>query len=77
MWKKIAKHFRGGLIVAVLLLPICASAQEIKKQSNSENSNVRPAVTKIDLQIVKRARELLNSESKWNRGSLERRRCAS
>jgi hypothetical protein len=28
---------------------------------------VRPPVTQADLRIVKRAREILNSESKWNR----------
>jgi len=66
MWKK-APIFRGGIFVVVLLSPIYASAQEIKPQSNSDDSNVRPAVTKVDLQIVKRAREILNSESKWNR----------
>jgi len=67
MWKKVATHFRGGLFVVVLLSPIYASAQETKPQSNSDDSNARPAVTKTDLQIVKRAREILNSESKWNR----------
>ena len=67
MWKKVSMYFPGGLFVVVLLSPIYASAQEIKPQSNSDNSNVRPAVTKTDLQIVKRAREILNSESKWNR----------
>ena len=67
MWKKLSMYFRGGLFVGVLLSPIYASAQEVKPQSNSDDSNVRPAVTKVDLQIVKRARELLNSESKWNR----------
>ncbi len=60
-------YFRGGFFVVVLLSPIYASAQGIKPQSNSDTSNVRPAVTKTDLQIVKRAREILNSESKWNR----------
>lgn len=67
MWKKVPMYFRGGLFVAVLLSPIYASAHGTKPQSNSDDSNVRPAVTKIDLQIVKRAREILNSESKWNR----------
>ena len=67
MWKKVPMYFRGGLFVAVLLSPICAGAQETKPQPNSDNSNVRPAVTKVDLQIVKRAREILSSESKWNR----------
>ena len=67
MWKKVSMYFRGGLFVVVLLSPIYAGAQGTKPQSNSDNSEVRPAVTKTDLQIVKRARELLNSESKWNR----------
>ena len=67
MWKELPRYFRGGICVTVLLSPIYASAQEIKPQSNSDDSNVRPAVTKVDLQIVKRAREILSSESKWNR----------
>lgn len=67
MWIDVPMYFRGGLFVAVLLSPIYTSAQGIKPQSNSDNSDVRPAVTKTDLQIVKRAREILNSESKWNR----------
>jgi hypothetical protein len=67
MWKELPTYFRGGLFVAVLLSPIYASAQGTKPQSNSDDSNVRPAVTKTDLQIVKRARQILNSESKWNR----------
>ena len=67
MWKELPTYFRGGLFVAVLLSPIYASAQGTKPQLNSDDSNVRPAVTKTDLQIVKRARQILNSESKWNR----------
>jgi hypothetical protein len=66
MWKKLPMYL-GSLFVAVLLSPIYASAQGTKPQSNSDNSDVRPAVTQTDLQIVKRAREILNSESKWNR----------
>jgi hypothetical protein len=67
MWEQLTMYFRGGLFLAVLLWPIYAGAQAIQTQSSSDNSNARPAVTKTDLQIVKRARELLNSESKWNR----------
>ena len=67
MWKKLPMYLGGGLFVAVLLAPIYASAQGTKPQSTSDDSNVRPAITKTDLQIVKRAREILNSESKWNR----------
>src|SRR5215475_510911 len=67
MWKKLTMYYGGVLFVALLLSPIYASAQGTEPQSNSDDSNVRPAVTKTDLQIVKRAREILNSESKWNR----------
>ena len=67
MWKKLTLYFRGGVFVIVLLAPIYAGAQGTKPQADSDDSNVRPAVTKADLQIVKRAREILNSESKWNR----------
>lgn len=67
MWEKLTVYFGGGLFLAVLLSPIYASAQATNQQSTSDDSNVRPAVTKTDLQIVKRAREILNSESKWNR----------
>jgi hypothetical protein len=66
MWKKSTMYW-CGLFVAVLFSPIYVSAQGTKPESNSDDSNARPAVTKTDLQIVKRAREILNSESKWNR----------
>src|ERR1051325_6163742 len=66
MGKKLRMYFGGGFFVAVLLSPTYASAQGTKPQSDSD-SNVRPAVAKTDLQIVQRAREILNSESKWNR----------
>src|SRR5215470_1661478 len=52
------------LFVAVLLSPSSVDAQGTPAQSDS---NVRPPVTRADLQIVKRAREILDSPSKWNR----------
>ncbi|MGE0887629.1 MAG: hypothetical protein AB7P14_29255 [Blastocatellales bacterium] len=67
MWIKPTTYFGGCLFVAVLLSPLGAYAQETKPQSTVDNSAVRPPVTKTDLQIVKRAREILNSESKLNR----------
>jgi hypothetical protein len=67
MWKTLTKHLGGCVFVAVLLLPQHAHAQGTKPQSNIDNSKARPPVTQADLQIVKRAREILNSESKWNR----------
>jgi hypothetical protein len=67
MWKQLTKSLGGCFFVAVLLSPSHANAQGVKPQSNIDNSNARPLVTQVDLQIVKRAREILNSESKWNR----------
>jgi hypothetical protein len=66
MPKRVSKNFSGGLIIAVLFSP-CATAKRSAAQSSVDSSKVRPPVTKADLQIVKRAREILNSESKWNR----------
>ena len=67
MWKELPTYFGGCLFVAFLLSPLCANAQGAKPQSKPDDSNVRPPVMTADLQIVKRAREILNSESKWNR----------
>ena len=66
MRTEIATYFGGSLLIALLLLPFAVMAQGTSSQSASD-SNVRPPVTKADLAIVKRAREILNSESKWNR----------
>jgi hypothetical protein len=56
------------LILAILLLPIAIEAQTPAAQPTPVNdSDVRPPVTEADLKIVKRAREILNSPSKWNR----------
>jgi hypothetical protein len=63
---EIATYLGGSLLVAFLLLPSATKAQQTTPQSSSD-SNLRPTVTKADLEIVKRAREILDSESKWNR----------
>jgi hypothetical protein len=55
-----------GLLVITLLSPFAAKAQATATQSVSD-SNVKPPVTKVDLQIIKRAREILDAPAKWNR----------
>ncbi len=50
----------SGLFVSALLVSSSVAAQ-------SDDGDVRPPVTSADLQIVKRAREILSSERKWNR----------
>jgi hypothetical protein len=55
-----------GSLVVTLLSPFAAKAQATATQSVSD-SNVKPPVTKVDLQIIKRAREILDAPAKWNR----------
>ena len=58
---------RGCLFVALLLAAVSANGQGTATQSAADNSNVRPPITKADLRIVKRAREMLDSPAKRNR----------
>jgi len=58
------------LIITTLLMPFAAMAQTQTTASAAavtDDPNARPPVTQTDLQIVKRAQELLDSPSKWNR----------
>jgi hypothetical protein len=56
-------------VLAVLLLPLSVQAQGNTAQASTavDDSNARPPVTTADLQIVMRARAILDSPSKWNR----------
>src|SRR5258708_39800900 len=51
------------------MLPLTVSAQGTapKPAPSADDSNVRPPVTNVDLQIVQRARTILDSPAKWNR----------
>jgi hypothetical protein len=55
-----------SLLVVTFLLVVAVIAQATTTQSAGD-SNVRPPVAKADLQIIKRAREILDSPAKWNR----------
>ena len=58
----------GVLAMVILVLPFVANPQGTASQTGPvDNSNLRPPITKTDLQIVKRAREILDSPAKWNR----------
>lgn len=59
-----SRYLRGSLMVAALLLSSSVTAQST---APADDSDARPPVTPADLQIVRRAREILSSESKWNR----------
>jgi hypothetical protein len=52
-----------------LIATLALNAQTSPKGSSEEKDDpeVRPAVSKADVQIVQRAREILNRPEKWNR----------
>lgn len=52
------------IFAAALLMPWLAGQAT---GSGGDNPDAKPPVTKADVQIVQRARETLNSPSKWNR----------
>jgi len=58
------------LVKQSLLLLLFTSAivngQTTPSKPGVDDSNVRPRVTDVDLKILKRAREILDSPSKWN-----------
>ena len=55
------------LVITILLLPFAVNAQTNATQSAVDDSKVRPPITKADLLVVRRAREILDSPAKWNR----------
>ena len=59
-----------ALIIAILTLnftlPFQGSVGQAA-QSDNDDPDVRPPVTKADVVIVQRARQILDSPSKWNR----------
>ena len=66
-------HIGICVAVAVLALPFTVQAQATSAPVAVDDSKARPPVTGADLQIVKRAREILDSPSKWNRA--DNRQC--
>ena len=71
MPRTIAKALRAtvnvSFVSAALLVSLTVMAQSKTGQSSDNDSNVRPPVTKADLQIAKLARQILDSPAKWNR----------
>lgn len=71
---KIAGATAGGLLLGentsmriVICIVALAMGGSLKAQVMADDPQARPPVTKADLAIVKRAREILDSPSKWNR----------
>ena len=61
------------LFAAAWVLPFAIAAHAATQPPSADDPDARPTVTQADLQIVKRARELLNSPSSWNRA--DNRKC--
>jgi hypothetical protein len=65
------KWRKWAVVSAVLLLFVAVvQGQSLAGQSAgsvADDPEAHPPVTMVDVQIVQRAREILNSESKWNR----------
>ncbi|HXZ42443.1 MAG TPA: hypothetical protein VEG68_17005 [Terriglobales bacterium] len=63
-----AERTRRLILAAILIFAAALPMQWLSAQAAGEdNPDARPPVTKADVRIVKRAGEILNSESKWNR----------
>jgi hypothetical protein len=54
------------LLVTSIIPGALLVAGSVKAQVASDDSDARPPVTKADLEIVRRARDILDSPSKWN-----------
>lgn len=65
MWRNVTRYF-GSCLIAVLFSSLPTNAQGTV-QSAVDDSKIRPPITSADLQIVQRAREILDSPNKWNR----------
>ena len=53
--------------VAALIVAITLSAQAQSNSSAPDDPDARPPVTRADVRIVQRAKQILNSPEKWNR----------
>ena len=58
-----------GLFIIGLSLAACLNAQGTGDQPvvRTDDDKVRPPVSKADIEIVRRARQILDSPAKWNR----------
>lgn len=55
------------LATALLLLGPAILQAQSSSNKDTDDPDARPPVTKADLRIVERAKEILNSPTKWNR----------
>jgi hypothetical protein len=55
------------VVIACLLFASVGFCQARQETSSSDNPDARPPVTREDLRIVQRAKQILNTPEKWNR----------
>ena len=59
---------RTSFRIGILILLTMASIRGLASQTTAgDDPEAKPPVSKADVQVVKRAQEILNSPSKWNR----------
>src|ERR1017187_260280 len=68
---KTSRLLQTSVFILVVIVPVVPAAlaqtPPAKKAVQADDSNARPPVTKNDLVIGKRADQILDSETKWNR----------
>ena len=66
--QSITKKIWAQIVAASLMLVVMLIAQPLRGQTpHSDDPEARPPLSKADVRIVQRAREILNSPSNWNR----------
>jgi hypothetical protein len=61
------KKVNFAIVSAVLLFAAALIADAMSQKDSGDDPEAHPPVTKADLKIVQRAREILSDPSKWNR----------
>lgn len=62
-----SKQANFAIFFAVLVFTAALIADAMPQKGSGDDADAHPPVTKADLRIVQRAREILNDPSKWNR----------
>jgi hypothetical protein len=66
MTKRLTSLTTSAILILLAALPVSPLAAQDKAEV-ADDPDARPPVTQSDLQIVRRAQEIVNAPSKWNR----------
>jgi hypothetical protein len=66
MTKQLRIPIPAAFLILLVTLPVSRLTAQDKAEA-ADDPDARPPVTQSDLQIVKRAQEIVNAPSKWNR----------